>query len=331
MNNTCYPISKIQNLYSMLNMHIVGLNYFIDSKDYENPIKPNYLSTINIGSSTASRTDVYFYKNTEVRTDEGWIMESFNIIPTIQFESNTNSIVPALPGDSIHFIIISIQDLKDIYSRKYLKLQDILASAGGFVKICLMFFSFFNNYCQSNKIFQTVYLNILERSQKNITYMKDDVIKHTNLKLADKNPSLANFVNIKNNTNHFSEFRKAFKKLSLRQLLLPCFKKSSNLSILEIIKKKVKKILSVESILVANYKMKRMNKVLWGEKGFMLLNYKSIFDFIYKLNSFDKVKENKKRSICDLNKVLLEIGESRKVDLHEAIRKEYRMMDAIKL
>jgi hypothetical protein len=127
------------------------LNYFIDVSDYKNSIKPNFISNILLSSSKSYRTDVFFLKNTNVRTDAGWIMESKDIIPTYQFSSTQNSIVPALPKNPIFFVITSVYNLRDVFTRKYLKLQDILASAGGFIKILLIFLTNFKEYIHSKK------------------------------------------------------------------------------------------------------------------------------------------------------------------------------------
>jgi hypothetical protein len=319
MNGTCYPIDQVKSMYSMLNMHMISLTYYIDSKDYEKPLKPSYVSNIHIGSTTGSRTDTYFFKNTDVKTDEGWILESIDNKPTFEFHVASNTAVPANPGDSIHFIIISIDNLRDIYTRNYLKLQDILASAGGFVEIFLLFFSVVNNYLQANRMYQKMYLQILDN-----LVTKHQERKHLSEKTKTSIPTTENFIETKRHPSEILyEYKSSYKKLNVQKHIFPFLyaKKSNNLKILSRLGKSVMKQLSVDKMLL-NYEVNKiMNKALWGDNGYGLIKFASIVNFVDKLA--DCSQQRKDNEIHDLNKMLQDVQSSRVVDLHDIIRNVY--------
>jgi hypothetical protein len=332
MNNTCYPIEIVKSMYSMLNIHMISLNYYIDAKDYENPIKPSYVSNLNIGSTTGSRTDTYFFKNTDVKTDEGWILESFNKLSNVQFESSSNAIVPANPGDHIHWIIISIEDLRDVYTRKYLKLQDILASAGGFIKVCLLFFCFLNDYLQQNRIYQKMYLRVLDKAER-ITFKRNapgypnlKSESHTNNTPIQQIFSSANLINVRNTpTGIISEFRSSYKRLNICKSFFPFLfvKKSISMRVIRNFEISIRKLLSIETLLKNHCVNKKMNKEIWKDNTYQPMKFFGIVEFVRSLTNEHDDSRRSKHMFDATNKLLQPV---RNIDVQKVIRNEVELM-----
>jgi hypothetical protein len=386
MNNTCYPIEQVQTMFNYIDMHVVCLDYFIDTKDYINPIKPTFFSSINIGSVKGSRTDEYVFKNTEVRTDEGWIMESIDTKYTNQYERSGSTFVNWSPGDPIHFDIFTVDSLRDINHRKYLKLQDVLATSGGFLKICLLFFSFLNDYFQSHNLIENMYLQIIEKYCKRVNQSLGDNenlnsqnnLQHNNYKFSNfklsqykdipKNCNKESAVNIinynnkhninnsltlkenkrindtpdkaivdcelnnisdinnvlkKNNrifNNPLLKLKQSYQKLYLCQLMFPWVYKNKSINILKKISKRIKKLLSIESIVLKNQIIKTERKALWGDKGYYLMKYSGIIKYFESLNS-ESIKA--KTKTFNLNNTLNEMNQPRLLDINQIIRNEF--------
>src|SRR5690606_10236691 len=103
--------------------------------------------------------------------------------------------------------------LRDIYSRRYLKLQEVLASVGGFIKIIMIFFATFNDYVHSNLLYQDMYLGILNKYEQKVTNSKSKIVDtNTNVYLFSKknviNSSDNNLIQVNNNL--FSNYTKDY-------------------------------------------------------------------------------------------------------------------------
>ncbi len=95
-------------------------------------------------------------------TDSGVVLEEEFTMSSFIKESST-TLVFDKNSDFFWDLRVSISNLKDIYSRKYIKLQGIFAVSGGFIKIIVIIACFINNYL-TGLVF---YDDILQQSFKN--------------------------------------------------------------------------------------------------------------------------------------------------------------------
>jgi hypothetical protein len=349
MNNTCYSKETIQAKHSKVVMQLLYSTAFVTPKDFSNPIKYLYNAEQLLLDTKATRNDFYYFKNTEVVTDEGWIMESWGSQRTFQFNSFYNQITPSSTSNTILQIDIAMDNLKDVYSRKYLKLQDVLASAGGFVKMFVLVFSIAMEYINNKLIYQSIYLRLLEKqagrtrngekrgpniSNINNQYSDVHIIKKidfsstsldiiSNNKKIDggSNMNIGKDANIHLRGNTFIEGKKHYHKLNIFQILCQCGRSSANFRVVERLCSEIKKCLSVENIMVKDIRNRKGMNLIWGENGYPILKYLSMRDFVNKMNSLEKRKtKNYKQKSLDM--MIKSLHESRVVDTNILLKSE---------
>jgi hypothetical protein len=158
MNSTCYSIDQIQKDLGKFYIQLVYIFSYIEQSDYMHPVKFYFTSDALLGSALSSRHDEYYFKITEIQTDKGLVLPSISTIYTFELDSKTNYIT-AYNGVNIFEVFITGSNLKDIYQRKYIKFQDVIANTGGFIKFIMLFLSVINNYISGKFQFSSLIKN----------------------------------------------------------------------------------------------------------------------------------------------------------------------------
>jgi hypothetical protein len=345
-NNSCYSIDTIRSLHPKVIMQMITLDHFIDPKDYENPIKPIFNLDLNTGDTRALRSDFIYLKNTDVISDEGWMMESLNTKRTVQVGNVYNSFIP---GDSttVFQTAIAMESLKDVHSRKYLKLQEVIASAGGFIKMMMLVATILVEYLNSKMVYESIYLKVLENINtrmnnndkvhpnstttvfinqntsvvNNVNISKMRINQHFNNKFCNINNNIAadtlpNNISKSNIDKYFQESRKTYKQMSICDILLNFKVKKNN--ILSIIGNDLKKSLSVENTFVNDIINKKVNKLIWGENGYEILKLMSLKEYFEK--GINNVEENRKQ--YNIDSLISGIQEAGALNVNEILKKE---------
>lgn len=74
-NNFCKTRQEIQRYLPVFFVHLIVSDYYLDSKDYEKPIKETYSTKILRVSSKNSRRDTFFYRTFSYFSDSGLILK----------------------------------------------------------------------------------------------------------------------------------------------------------------------------------------------------------------------------------------------------------------
>lgn len=113
----------------------------------------------------------------------------------IQLDSISSGSTAELSTEIFTNVIVGLNNLKDIYNRKYIKIQDVSAQVGGLIKFFLMFADFFLTFYSYIPFLETLYLkiydyntlfpdaekkmeNIISIKQKNILYSSQSPIQN---------------------------------------------------------------------------------------------------------------------------------------------------------
>jgi hypothetical protein len=158
MNNTCYSIEEITQELPFMVIQFIYTYSYTDISDYLNPIKYYFAADIITGLGFSTRHDEYYLKPLEVQTDDGFILPSYSSKNSFQLDSKTNYL-RSYNGLTIFELFISCSNLKDIYQRKYIKIQEIIANIGGFIKCVMMFFTVVNDFISSKMKFLSIILS----------------------------------------------------------------------------------------------------------------------------------------------------------------------------
>jgi hypothetical protein len=107
-------------------------------RDFYTTMSNNYYKEIN-----------FFFKNMDYMTDKATILEEFETNKYLQLDRQTeNYDFREISGDEAFLsCLLRLSNMKDIYTRKYTKLQDVIAQVGGLVKglfviVKILYFNF---------------------------------------------------------------------------------------------------------------------------------------------------------------------------------------------
>ena len=206
----CYNETYSDSL--MLNSSMYSI-YFIDQyinvEDYGNPLAYFYHKINNRLSDTSYTKNVLNFHASQIKTRDGFIFEKLRYTDSYVYDTN-EKVVNERKSENNNVEIygafyFSMQNMLNVYDRKYKMLQDVVASIGGIIKLISIVAFFLNYLFYKNTIFNDL------RNDMKIKYNKISTTFETS-KLMRRLSFSINAVNNKENKNilknNFLENRK---------------------------------------------------------------------------------------------------------------------------
>jgi hypothetical protein len=142
-NNNCLPVDEQRQriLSSFVTFTYLESNIYLNN--YNTPA--NYFSnshTVSVSPSIAKKSDTVTIKQTNIQTDSGLIMENIESQNTYQIDSKVLDI-DIQSSKYYYTFTLTGHNLIDSYSRRYIKVQDIIASLGGLLQFLITFTALF--------------------------------------------------------------------------------------------------------------------------------------------------------------------------------------------
>ena len=168
-------------------------NYQIDISNYEKPAKFNSKILNSKINKDFSNTQVVSMDYFEVLTDVGWLVES--IVTEKLFTLGKSEFSYGLYQESNKVLLelkIDTPNVRNKIARSYVKVQEVIANVGGFMKALMMFsnliLSDYSNYILLNKIKNDlenneVKLNIKENPKQNNFVLTKHKESHDKIKI----------------------------------------------------------------------------------------------------------------------------------------------------
>lgn len=140
----CKSTTEIQRFLNGkdFNVYYEGIN--LDPKNYTSPMNPISYNDYYFIDTTMKKISNVFLKNINIKTDDGLILNNFNEINNILFDSKETDILGALDNSSETYNIVfqcnfyssrSSENMQRIYQ----KLLDALSNLGGIANIAMIF------------------------------------------------------------------------------------------------------------------------------------------------------------------------------------------------
>ena len=212
-NFECYSENEIDEIvYSSDIVSIFFVDQYIDIENYKNPFVYFYHQISNKINKVSYTINALNFHTSLVRTSTGILFENKKCLETYVYDLNEKLVKEKKLEDYNENIFgsffFSIQNMQNVYVRKYKMLQDIAASIGGIVKLITIFsyvinFFFFKNtvfndlvrdlkikYKRIENTFEKSSLNLLLYNNNNINESKKTILKNN---FIENNNS--NFVN----------------------------------------------------------------------------------------------------------------------------------------
>ena len=197
-NFHCKPQEIIDNYlaggYFSILLKDIGLN----PSNYSFPILPTLQDIYTTISKQIYRDLMLYYEITEIKTDTGIFLENINSERLLKFDKKIETFYLRpeenyYDGDSIIGIQIRLSDNIHVQNREYKKMQNVFATAGGYMQMLNVFFTllsiFPNKYIYDNIIMNNLF--DFDR-KKNKIVIKNKYRKNSNKKvnMADLNNSI---------------------------------------------------------------------------------------------------------------------------------------------
>jgi len=168
----CYPRNFTEkNITGRIQMHYMLESNKIDNGNYTTPGSSVVIAdTTNTNTNSWNRLKILF-KNIEIKTDAGFFVNDWQTLILNSIENIFPETVYTLGTNTIFSHILGNGKYKDVFTRSYIKVQNIFALMGGFINATMIIFRLIIKYFIYPKIidifnFIYKYKNIDEKKVK---------------------------------------------------------------------------------------------------------------------------------------------------------------------
>ena len=213
-SSNCTNISNLKDFFGKKNNIYYNYYYpsmYFSASDYDQPLQREYVNKFEIMSANLYKKKRLFFANSEINSNKGWIFDSISNSNLITYDNSESDIDYHSDNDlnnvnltsAVYTTAIYLMKNHYLYSLSYMKVQDLAAQVGGFMKILLILFSILNFYNNKfnrdldimNKIFEFKKLDDeTNKVDKNKREALKDFIKNSNT----SKPILKLVIEIKN-------------------------------------------------------------------------------------------------------------------------------------
>ena len=172
----CKLKSDTLKVISNIKYNLILTDYFTNAFNFSFPfVKNYYIEDVIVTTSSFTRKMINL-KEIEYDTDLGWVIESYDTQIKNAVDKSDTTVIPTSNSNTIYSIMFGNSNWNDVYTRKYIKLQDILANIGGFMRIWQVIFQAMCVYLIYPEILESFFLKYNER--KTPTNIKNTSVNH---------------------------------------------------------------------------------------------------------------------------------------------------------
>jgi hypothetical protein len=179
--NFVYSESENSQYLNYFFLQSIYLTYTLTLNNYNQPFLPILNSDILTLSASSKREEDYFLKISNLNTDSGLILEELESMKTFSYDFS-KSLVMGRQNKKDFFWSgrFTISNIVETYTRKYIKLQNIFADAGGFLKSIMLIFTFINNYFTNIFFFDKLLVDYYNNFRKSLKGNSKNDISNNN-------------------------------------------------------------------------------------------------------------------------------------------------------
>jgi hypothetical protein len=165
-NKVCATPEEIQKrLNTPIYMAVFMLDYFVDLNDLDNPMTPFITSYVTTLMKDFTKLGYVKFKSSFINTDTGYLLDSVDDIKSFsQIDVIRNDV--AKVDDNLLSLYFEVNKINDVYYRRYVKIQDLLASIGGLIKLLFTVSSLMIMYFSHNKLLLEIGVNTFKLNKE---------------------------------------------------------------------------------------------------------------------------------------------------------------------
>jgi hypothetical protein len=231
-NKTCKNQNEIDEMLETFYVYVYHIDSYVDLSNYEEPNKYFINSYTQMLSNSIYKKNFITVKNTTIRTDIGFLMSDYKTIDFPQLSQYRNDMATG-EQNLIFELNLETSIFTDFYDRKYIKVQDIMASTGGLFKF-LSLIGLVLNYYFSKKIFYFSLARLfgIESNQNEICVKNESfnsiVTENTKSPINNVKRNMENNFIMGNNLNEIKTTSTRVKEITKRPVQLQKEKKTKN-------------------------------------------------------------------------------------------------------
>lgn len=130
--------ANYESTSSMIYPEFAYPEVFFDPYNKTDPLSVKHVvQTDTYLAFTYNQRSIYF-KNSTIKDDQGWMLQEYNEKSFLSASEFTNKGIykTSINNAAIAKYSLYIGSVKEVYTRKYQKIQDVIAIVGGFIRIC---------------------------------------------------------------------------------------------------------------------------------------------------------------------------------------------------
>lgn len=224
-NITCSKnYTEFHNLFFKTALYVkyVIQSYYVDSSDYEDPFKLSFDSMYQTMELNTQKKIYFYFKKGILNDNKGWILNEENSKELFGLDRQRLDFKDGNPDYSqnvFYEINLYFDRIVESFSRKYQKIQDVLAGVGGLIKIITFVFGnlviYYNEHYQYLELINNVLIKSNLQNNKNDCsyrskndYSTNKLLNPSNNNLNNKdhifNPNKNNANNVNSNINNLN-------------------------------------------------------------------------------------------------------------------------------
>ena len=217
-NNNCKSEEIIDKFLDNSYLEMVYLSESIDHSNISYPLSENLRNQLYVVAKEHVKRYYQYFQIASYSSDTGLVLNNIKIF---DFVENKNLFLDFVKDEEQSFytsaalleIALTSTDQKTIYQRKYVKVQNVLGSIGGFINVLYVFFQFITSYFTKKTMIVDITNKIIIQddnniSNKNTLFTKNNFINlYSSIHAPKKNQNIS--------SSRFSLFNQKIKALTI--------------------------------------------------------------------------------------------------------------------
>jgi hypothetical protein len=293
--SNCKSADIISSYIDGAYLSFFAIQNFVTTNDYENPFTKGISNYYYPVSSNSFSDSTLFLRNIEIRSDIGLLNDNTQVINGFTHDNFQTKLI-VYPNTKFTNLSIELINIKEVYFRSYMKLQNLMALVGGFISFIKLALhaSLFKFYENSYFLgLMNLFFNYNEEKSikiikgNNLVEQSKDISKTcTNnfINMNNTNPITIKKFNLRNNKITLNSFEKSFGTLLCG---LFCKKRVNKYNYFDLTVKSLKSKLDVTSIIRTEIDIAKLRYLT------MTNDQNKVFNLLDKINISNNQEYNK--------------------------------------
>ena len=185
--HNCASQEEIDSFLGLTEMSVLMVDTLIQTRDYKNPFQRGIKEKFYYVSNKFQVSITEYIQHLEIISDDGLLFTTNESNDTFKIDSLIDYTIYQRDSKTMVSFSVQLNNIKEMYYRKYYKLQDLAAQVGGIFKTLLMIFTILTQFYSEHSYYEYLINHFFEIKFKNedfqATFLKKTCLKNTKGKL----------------------------------------------------------------------------------------------------------------------------------------------------